>query len=282
MFGGANGLLLLRPINAEITHDVDWFEKMDPLIIFNHNGQQVRSSTCFNGGKRPYWSDQLEFQVSQNDIITLTIYDHNTFERNQVVANGEIQLSKVFAMGGNLQDSIPIYHHNHPSGVINIYFEYKGATGGFQQQGFQQGGFQQPGIQQGGFQQQGFQQGGFQQPGFQQQGFVQTQPTYQQGGFQQPGVQVQYTQGGFQQPGLQQGGFVQTQPTYQQGGFQQPGFQQGGFQQPGVQVQYSQGGFQQPGFQQGGFVQPGTTVIEEKIIYEEGHHHHHHHHNNNW
>jgi len=279
MYGGGYGLLFIRPINAQITHSIDWFEKMDPFILFNANGSQQRTQTCFNGNKRPYWSDQLEFNVGQNDVVTFQIFDHNTFERNQIVANGEIKVSEVVAMGGSEQTQVPIYHHGHPSGVLNVVLQYKSTTGGSypQQQGLQQG-FQQPGYQQGGFQQQGgYQQGGFQQQGvYQQGGYPQQQGYGQQGGYQQGGFQQQ---GGYPQPQTTTTTVIQGQPGFGQQGFGQPGYGQPGFgqpgfvHQPGVQVTY----------QQQGYTQPGQTTVVEEIIYEnQGGHHHHHHHRDDW
>ena len=256
--GFSNGILYIRPVGAQLTHDTDLFMKMDPYCVFINGGYRVKTSTCYNGGKKPYWNEQIELNANSQDRVTIEIWDHEVVGSNNVIGLGELQVSKVIAMGGNYNDFVPLFYHGKPAGNLSVSASF-----------VQKGGFQQ---------QQGFvQQQAYVQP---QQNFVQQQPTYiqpQQGFVQQQAyVQPQQT---YVQP---QQTFVQQQPTFiPQQTYVQP--QQTFVQQQPTfipQPQFQQQAFiQQPVYTQPQVIlQPQPTVVVEEVFFEKPHHHHHHHH----
>jgi len=43
--------IVVKPLRAEITHDVDWFSKMDPYCLVCLGATKFKTKTCPNGGK---------------------------------------------------------------------------------------------------------------------------------------------------------------------------------------------------------------------------------------
>jgi len=238
------GALFIKPVYAQLVHDTDFFSKMSPFIIFANGTQRVKTSVCQGGGKNPKWGDQIEINASTQDRILVELFDHHTFSSNEVIACGEIFVSKVLASGGNYQDYIPLFYKGQPSGTLMVQAQFIQQNTMGQQVGMNIGGTQvgmQPQTtfiqgqptqtnvygQQGGYQQTSFQQGGFPQ---------QTQTTFVQGsGYpqQQTSFSTGYPQqttviqgGGFGQPtvtekiqvGTGYGGYPQTTETIKVGG----------------------------------------------------------------
>jgi hypothetical protein len=227
------GSLFIRPVYAQLTHDTDFFSKMSPFIIFANGGQRVKSSVSHGGGKNPKWNDQIQISASSQDRILIELFDHHTFTSNEVVAVGELFVSKVVSMGGNYQDYIPLFYKGKPAGTIMIQAQYSG-----QQQQQQMGmntqmnmGGTQIGMTVGGTQM-GMNMGmqpTYVQTQMPQQTFVQTQMPQQTFVQTQMPQQTVIQQNGFGQVGFPQKTFVQTQPTIIQ---QKPTFISGGFIQP--------------------------------------------------
>jgi hypothetical protein len=287
------GALFIKPVFAQITHDHDFFTKMSPFIVFVNGSQRVKTSVCQGGGKNPKWPDQIEINASSQDRIMIELFDHHTFSSNEVIAIGEIHVSKIVASGGNYQDYIPLFYKGQQAGTLMVQCQFiqsqsnMGMNVGGTQIGMNVGGMQPTYVQTGmpttvikeTFTQPTtvYGSGGYQQ----QSGYQQ-----QQGGYQQQQGGYQQQQGGFQQSG---GYPQQTQTTFVQGsGYpQQTVIQGGGFphttyvQQPTVTETIQFGG----GFG-GGFPQQTTIietqqpngVVEEVIIEQPKHHHHNHHH----
>jgi len=220
---------------------------MSPFIIFANGSQRVKSSVSHGGGKNPKWNDQIQISAGGQDRILIELFDHHTFTSNEVVAVGELHVSKVLSMGGNYQDYLPLYYKGQQAGTICIQAQYAqnqmGQMGMNTQMGMNMNmGGTQIGMNVGGTQMgmnMGMQpQQTFVQTQMPQQTFVQTQMP------QQTFVQTQMPQqtviqsNGFNQVGFPQTTFVQSQPTFIQ-------------QQPTTIIQ---GGIMKPTF-------PQTTVI---------------------
>jgi hypothetical protein len=249
------GALFIKPVYAQLTHDTDFFSTMSPFIIFANGTQKVKSSVCQGGGKNPKWGDQIEINASSQDRILIELFDHHTFSSNEVIAVGEIFVSKVLASGGNYQDYIPLFYKGQPSGTLMVQAQF------IQSQTNTMGMNTQVGMNIGGTQV-GMNVGGTQMGMQPTTTFVQGQPTqnfakpttgYGQGGYQQGG----YQQGGYQQGGYQQGGFPQTQTTFTQGS---------GF--PQQQTSFSTGFPQQTTVIQGGGFPQQTTFVQQPTVTE--------------
>lgn len=56
-----SGTLLIKCINAKLTHDTETFGKMDPYVVVTIGGRKEKTRTHENGGKNPRWGETLRF-----------------------------------------------------------------------------------------------------------------------------------------------------------------------------------------------------------------------------
>lgn len=59
-----SGTIILKPISAELAHDVEWLGKQDPFIIFTYGTQRERTKTAHDAGKHPKFTDQVSFRLT--------------------------------------------------------------------------------------------------------------------------------------------------------------------------------------------------------------------------
>lgn len=86
------GELVLRPISADISHNTEWFGKMDPYIEFEFEGQNRKTEVCFKGGTNPTWSDSITFNRTSGNLLNITLWDHEKFKKHDLIANNEVNL----------------------------------------------------------------------------------------------------------------------------------------------------------------------------------------------
>jgi len=234
----SSGNLVIRPLTAKLTRDTETFGKMDPYCKVSMGQQFKRTAVCQDGGKTPGWKDELSFRHTNEDIITVEVWDKDVASNDDLVGTGTIAFSTITQKGNKLNEWVNLSYKGKNAGQVLLDIQYYKDGG---KDKMQAGGnpFAQP-TQQTGFVQTGFVQQPTtfpmyqQQTGFVQTGFVQQQPTpyvqttqttyipQQQTTFVQPQQFPQQT--GF----VQQGGFVQQQqyPQQQQQQFVQQSYPQ--------------------------------------------------------
>jgi hypothetical protein len=117
------GTLTIRPVSAQITHDTDFFSKMDPFVVFIHGQERHKTHTCKGGGKHPKWNDYININVSTQDNIFIEIWDDDTFSKNKLIAVGEIHVSKI-AQVGRLEEWINIFYDKKSAGTLMLEATY--------------------------------------------------------------------------------------------------------------------------------------------------------------
>lgn len=55
--------LIVRPIQAVLTRDTNFFTSMDPYCCIYFDQQAKKTSPNFGGGLRPVWNQALKFQI---------------------------------------------------------------------------------------------------------------------------------------------------------------------------------------------------------------------------
>ena len=248
----SSGNLSFRPINAKLTHDTDTFSRMDPYVRATMGNQVQKTSVAKDAGKHPSWSDQLSFRRSNEDLLTIEVFDKDV-GKDDLIASVTIAFATI-QQKQKYSDWLQLSYKGKSAGQILCEFAWipDGNTmGGFGGQTF--------GVQTTtSYPMQGMVQQTYTQPMY-------VQPTYTQPQ-SQPFVQTTYVQ---QQPQYipQQQFIPQQQPQYipqQQSYPQQQQFipqQQSYPQQQQQQFIPQQQGYpqQQGGYpqQQGGYPQQG-------------------------
>jgi hypothetical protein len=287
------GKVIIKPLTAKLTHDTEFFGKMDPYVKISSGPSDFRSKTHQNGGKFPSWKDEFTMYRRGETLIHLEVWDEDSVKKDDLVGDTDIPLAETFSKG-KTQNWYTLSYDGKDAGKILVYLEWLPEP--TEQKSQQPGGslFLPQSLQKtlapfmtqqinamnnmpqnmepqkqelyrtSTLSSQPYQNTNQQSP---------YQPTYGQPNYYSPQQQPVFplplfsggmfpqAQGAFQQAYPQAGGYQQ------QGGYQQPpagGYQQpaaGGYQQPpsGGYQQPPGGGYQQPGgYQQGGYQQPGA------------------------
>ena len=165
------GQLIIKPLEAQIAHNVNFIASMDCYVKFQIGNQTYRTRNATDQGKKPTWTDVITVNLNGEQTMNFSIWDHDTFTPDDFVCEGMVNLAEV-AQRGSFTNYYGLFNQGKPYGQIMFYFQWNPAGGQQGGWGQQQGGY---GQQQGGW---GQQQGNW---GGQQGGFNQQQPSH--GGF---------------------------------------------------------------------------------------------------
>jgi len=84
-----SGTMVIELQEAYLRRDTEMFGKMDPFVIFDVNGEIVRSKTCMNAGKYPKWNQKIVFRCSNNDMIKFQVMDEEFNGKDDLIGEGE-------------------------------------------------------------------------------------------------------------------------------------------------------------------------------------------------
>ncbi|KAL4512784.1 hypothetical protein ABPG72_017469 [Tetrahymena utriculariae] len=131
------GTLIVRPKSAQLTYDTETFGKMDPFINVMIGSQKQTSAVAKDQGKTPVWIDQFNFKILNDNMLTFTIYDYDTFSSSDFIAEGSCSLANAF-QGGKRTEYAPCMRKGKSAGQVVFEFEFipDGAQGIPVQQGF--------------------------------------------------------------------------------------------------------------------------------------------------
>jgi hypothetical protein len=241
------GSLIIRPICAKLTHDTETFGKMDPYCVVKLGSQVQRSAVASNAGKFPNWQDALAFRKTNEDLLSISVWDRDDATSDDLVGETTIPLSRLITNNGHFEDWIELIYKGKKAGDIRIGSMFHPEGSSTTQKPQQQGSTAQPqaGVP-GQYPQYAYPQAGYPQAGYPQAGYPQAYP---QAGYPQAGYPQAYPQAGQPQPGYDA---YQQYAQYNQAGQYPPGsyVQYPAGQQPQGQYppgQYPQG--QYPGYQ---------------------------------
>eukprot|EP00825_Cyclidium_porcatum_P035178 TRINITY_DN368_c0_g1_i3.p1 TRINITY_DN368_c0_g1~~TRINITY_DN368_c0_g1_i3.p1 ORF type:complete len:272 (+),score=33.34 TRINITY_DN368_c0_g1_i3:98-913(+) len=174
-----SGTLVIKPLSAKLTRDTETFGTMDPYCQITFGSQKFKTAVAHNAGKTPSWNDTFTVRRANEDQIAIDILEHDTFSKDDYIAQGNFPLQNIFLKGSS-SEWINLNYKGKPAGQILIGFQFT-KDGGQQPQIYQpmQQPMQQPQyIQQQQYPQQQFPQQMPQQQ-FPQQQFPQQMPQQQ-------------------------------------------------------------------------------------------------------
>jgi len=87
-----SGLLIIKPISAKLKRDTETFGKMDPFCRIKLGSQEQETKVHNNGGKFPAWTDTLAFQRTNESLMTIQVWDKDTFN-NDLIGECTLPLS---------------------------------------------------------------------------------------------------------------------------------------------------------------------------------------------
>lgn len=100
------GTLTVKPICANLIHDLDLFGKMDPYVNVSIGNQYYKTKTAHGAGKTPNWSESFTFRVNDETQMTFELYDSD-IGQDDFIGSGFIDLTPVF-IKRNINEWYPV------------------------------------------------------------------------------------------------------------------------------------------------------------------------------
>jgi hypothetical protein len=91
------GTLHVRPMQAQLSHNLDHYSKQDPYVIVEVGDKVNQTQVHSLGGKAPVWNDNLTFQLdgSEKDVI-LKVFDYDQYSEHDYIGGRMLPANKMF------------------------------------------------------------------------------------------------------------------------------------------------------------------------------------------
>jgi len=91
------GTLRVHLDRAKGLKDTEIIGNADPYVVLKAGGATTKSSTCKDEGSNPVWNQSVKLHVPAGcKQLLLTIYNANTFYKDDIMGTTTITLSEVF------------------------------------------------------------------------------------------------------------------------------------------------------------------------------------------
>ena len=78
----------IKQLSKKVSN-TDWFGKNDLFIVIKYGEQIRRTSTLWNNNE-PVWNEAFLFDVCDSELITLTIYDEDSWSKSEELKSYKI------------------------------------------------------------------------------------------------------------------------------------------------------------------------------------------------
>lgn len=113
------GKLIIKPLSAQLTHDTDWFGKMDPYCIIKVGDTVKQSSVHKNAGKSPSWNDEMVFNRHYENLIIIEVWDTDTFKKDDLIGELSKPLENILK-NNNYIGTYQLKYENKVAGSIRL------------------------------------------------------------------------------------------------------------------------------------------------------------------
>lgn len=123
------GILTVSPISARLNRDTETFGTMDPYVSVKVGYQTLKTKPHNNGGKTPTWSGQnLPFNVANEDVVTVEIWDSDSMSKNDLIGGGSVALNTV-CKPQPVSQEVQLYYKGKMAGTVYCNFNFQGQGG---------------------------------------------------------------------------------------------------------------------------------------------------------
>jgi len=135
------GTFIIKPIEANLTHNTDLLSKMSPYCEVTVGGSKIKGQICTKGGKNPHWNDAITIPATHQTQVVLELMDKDKITRDDNIGSLLLDLQEVQA-SGQVSKWYPLTYKNKPAGEILLQTMYQPDAMGMQGQGQQYQGQQ--------------------------------------------------------------------------------------------------------------------------------------------
>ena len=118
------GTFIIKPIEANLTHNTDIITKMNPYCAFNIGGSRIKSQICKKGGKHPHWNESITLPVTNESTVLVELMDKDRITHDDLVGSFMLDLSEIQS-SGQVSKWYPLSYKNKAAGEILLEAVYQ-------------------------------------------------------------------------------------------------------------------------------------------------------------
>jgi len=122
------GTFILKPIEANLTHNTDLIGKMDPYCAMSVGNVKVKGQICKKGGKHPHWTDTLTVPINNESKVLVELMDKDKITHDDNIGSVVLDLREVQS-SGKINRWYPLTYKNKPAGEILLETMYQPQEG---------------------------------------------------------------------------------------------------------------------------------------------------------
>lgn len=115
----SSGTLVFKPLEAKLTHDTEFFGKMDPYVQVMVGDKKEHGAVCEDGSKHPKWNDSISVQRAHEPVCYIEVKDKDMMSKDDIIAVGQIDLNQL-PHGEVVAKWWPLFYKQKPAGEILI------------------------------------------------------------------------------------------------------------------------------------------------------------------
>lgn len=115
------GTVIVKPIEATLSHDVGTFGTMDPYCVLVVGKNKGKGQVCKKGGTNPFWEDAISVPTTTNEMFAyVEVKDRDHLRPDELIGVAEIDLEEVASHGNNMQKWYDVFYKKRDVGQILI------------------------------------------------------------------------------------------------------------------------------------------------------------------
>lgn len=116
------GRLVIRPLGAKLTHDTDFFTKMDPYCVVRLGHSSQKTAVAKSAGKLPVWRDELVFREITVSEVVFEVWDRDTATADDLVGEARLDLRK---LPSEIQEGwLKLNYRGRSAGKLHVSIEF--------------------------------------------------------------------------------------------------------------------------------------------------------------
>ena len=115
-------MFTVRAHDANLTHDTDLFDRMDPYLVLYYGGDRKQSTVREEGGRNPRWGDTFNFNRTGDTVLRVQVWDKDTISADDLIGEGQANIGQILNGPPGTSISIPVelYYKGKRAGRLNL------------------------------------------------------------------------------------------------------------------------------------------------------------------
>jgi len=113
------GTLIFKPIEAKLTHNTDFFTKMNPYCAFTVGGKRIKGQVCKKGGKAPHWNETVTIPITDESNILIEVMDKDKITKDDHIGSFEFNLQEIESLG-QIKRWFPLVYKKKSAGELQM------------------------------------------------------------------------------------------------------------------------------------------------------------------